>query len=71
MVITGRHIELYRLLSIRAGLQLEIKCPGLRMSRAGSAQGWVKKQLGFRGNKEKLLAQLDDYIRCNFPGELA
>jgi len=67
MVITGEHIELYRLLSLRGRLQLEIK--GIRFSQSTSAA--LKKLYGWKGNKEKILEQLEERIRTQFPGALA
>lgn len=60
LVITGKHIGLYRLLSLKAGLSLE--CKGLKMSRGRSCYAIVKSEFGFRGNKERVLAQLCKHI---------
>ncbi len=60
MMITGEHIPFYRLLVMRQGLQLEIK--GIRMSRGRTCYAMAKSEFGFKGNREKVLAQLEDYI---------
>ena len=58
--VTGEHIPLYRLLVMRTGLQLEMK--GIRMSRGRTCYALVKNEFGFKGNKAKVLRQLEDYI---------
>ena len=60
MMITGDHIPFYRLLVMRQGLQLEIK--GIRMSRGRTCYAMAKSEFGFKGNRDKVLAQLEDYI---------
>ena len=59
VTITGEHIELYRLIHMRKALQLEVK--GLKFGRSVSAM--VKKEFGFKGNKQKVLEQFDKYIK--------
>ena len=59
-MITGDHIPFYRLLVMRKGLQMEIE--GLRISRGRTCYALAKSELGFRGNRDKVLAQLEDYI---------
>ena len=58
--VTGDDIPFYRLLVMRKGLQLEMK--GIRMSRGRTCYALVKSELGFKGNKAKVLRQLEDYI---------
>lgn len=59
MFTTKRDIELFRLLSLRGALKLEIL--GLKHSR-GSIYAAVKREFGFKGNKKKVLAQLEQHI---------
>lgn len=49
----------YHLLQLKHGLKLEIN--GLKNSR-GSVYAHIKKLFGYKGNKEKVLAQLERYI---------
>jgi len=65
MVITGEHIDLYRLLALKAALQLEIR--GMRWSRRRSIGLILKKEFGFKGTKPKLLDQLEAMIKERFP----
>ncbi len=60
MIITGEHVALYRLMTLRSGLRLEIQ--GLRMSRGRTCYAIVKSELGFKGNKARVLTQLDAHI---------
>ena len=58
--ITADHIPFYRLLVMRKGLQMEIE--GLRISRGRTCYALAKSEFGFKGNRDKVLAQLEDYI---------
>ena len=59
--ITGDDIQIYRLLTIRQGLKLEIN--GMRLTRGGSTcYSIARREFGFKGNRAKVLAQLNDYI---------
>jgi len=61
MIDTREGIELYRLLTIQAGLKLEVK--GMRLTnKARSCYAIAKSQFGFKGNKEKVLAQVTALI---------
>ena len=57
-IVDGPHISLYRILVQISAIKLE--CKGLRYS-GGSVTAKVKKEYGFKGNREKVLAQLQDY----------
>ena len=58
--ITGEHIPLYRLMVMAQGLGLEIE--GLRISRGRTCYAIAKSEFGFKGNKTKVLAQLQAHI---------
>ena len=59
VTVTGRaSVELYRLLVLRRGLELEVRCPGMQMTRGRSCYAIVKAEFGFKGNREKVLDQL-------------
>lgn len=58
--VTGVHVVLYRLLALRQGLTLEIA--GMRRS-GRSANAIVREEFGFRGNRAKVLEQLEQHIR--------
>jgi uncharacterized protein (DUF2141 family) len=60
--ITGAHIPLYRLMVMASGLKLEIK--GLRFSRGRTCYALAKSEFGFKGNKAKVLAQLQAHIEA-------
>ena len=60
MIDTREGIALYRLLTIKSGLKLEIK--GMRLTRGRSCYAIAKSEFGFRGNKEKVLAQVEALI---------
>jgi hypothetical protein len=60
---TGEHIGLFRLLTMRSALRLEML--GMKHSR-GSVYALVKREFGFTGNRAKVLAQLEDHIRTTW-----
>lgn len=55
------HVEvpIFQLMQWKYGLRLEIQ--GLKMSR-GSVYAHVKKKLGWRGNRQAILTQLEELI---------
>ena len=58
MIITGKeNIELFRLMTLRQGLKLEIS--GLKVSRGVSILKILKK-MGYTGTRQQILAQLDE-----------
>lgn len=59
-VATGNHIQVVRLMALKAALKLEIK--GIKMARGVSACSIVRKEFGFKGKKEQILAQLEKHI---------
>jgi len=64
MTITGDSIELYRLITLMQAIKLEIK--GLKF-RGGSVTARVKREFGFKGNRQKVLDQLTAYTQKKFP----
>ena len=62
-VITGeKNIQAARVLALRAALKLEIK--GLKR-RGRSVYAIIKDEFGFKGNKQKVLDQLNKWIEQN------
>ena len=61
ITVTGNDISIFRLLTLRSGLALEAKT-GMRMSRGRSCYAIVKAEYGFKGNKLRVLAQLDAVV---------
>ena len=58
MIITGKeNIELFRLMTLRQGLKLEIS--GIKVSRGVSILKILKK-MGYTGTRQQILAQLDE-----------
>ena len=57
---TPYKIELYRLLTLRAALRLEVV--GLK-GRGKSAYSIAKQELGVKGNKQKVLDQVNQMIQ--------
>lgn len=63
--LTGNQIDLARVLTLRSMLKLEIR--GMHRSRSPSAYSMLK-QMGFKGSREKVLAELNEW-RDNLLGE--
>jgi len=61
-VITGEHIELYRLTALKAALKLEIA----GMKRHGRSVYSILKSEGYKGSREKVLNELENYIAMRF-----
>jgi hypothetical protein len=57
MLTTPNQIEGARLLTLRSMLKLEMK--GMSRSRSPSAYSMLK-QMGFKGTREQVLAQMDE-----------
>jgi hypothetical protein len=63
-VVQGaENFELYALLQIKSALKLEVA--GMKHSR-GSAYAKVKKDFGFKGNKQSVLKQLIAHINNKY-----
>ena len=61
MVITEpNQIATYRLLTLRAGLRLELR--GLKVSKGRSCYAIIKQELGFKGNKAQVLDQFEEFL---------
>ena len=58
-VIEADQVDRARLLTLKAGLRLEVQ--GLK-GRGRSAYTIVKEELGFKGSKQKVLDQLSLYL---------
>jgi hypothetical protein len=61
-VITGKNIGIFRLATLISGAKLEAK--GLKMSRGASCYAILKRELGIKGNREKVIAQAEE-IKAN------
>lgn len=61
VVFTGEGIALYRLLTIRAGIMSEMR--GMRLTnKARTCYSIAKSEFGLKGNREKVLKQLEAII---------
>ena len=59
---SSQSIKDYRTLALKSALSLEIK--GMKR-RGRSAYAMVKDEFGFRGNKQKVFDQLQEYVDEN------
>ena len=61
IMIDGQEsVTLYRLMTLRSALRLEAL--GLRATRGPTALSIVKGELGLKGSRDRVLAQLDSFI---------
>ena len=58
--IAEENVRSARILTLRSALKLELK--GLKMSRGISAYAIIKREFGFKGNKARVLEQLNAFI---------
>lgn len=64
VIFTGKDVDTYRLLTIRMGLRAEAL--GMRLtSKAPSCLSIVKREFGFKGNRENVTAQFETMLRAN------
>jgi hypothetical protein len=62
MIISGKNkISLMRLLTLKSALKLEIL--GMHRSVSPSAYSIIKKELGFKGSRKKVLEQLEEHTK--------
>ena len=56
-----------RIFALRNGLRMEMNphLKGMRISRGRTYYSIIKKEFGFKGNKAKVLKQLDEWIELN------
>ena len=57
--ITGENIARFRMYTLYQGLKLEMK--GIRMNRGRTAYSLLKDE-GFKGNREKVLLQVEEWL---------
>jgi hypothetical protein len=63
ILVTGKGIELFRLIALKQGLKLQAK--GIRMSsKIPQATTICRKQYGLKGTLPKLLAQVEALIEA-------
>ena len=60
IVDTPKGIHVFRLLSLRGALHLELK--GLKRGRGPTTYSIIKKEFGFRGNRERVYEQFCEYV---------
>lgn len=61
-IISGKNIGIFRLATLISGCKLEAK--GLKMSRGVSCYAILKRELGLKGNRDKVIAQAEE-IKAN------
>lgn len=63
-ILTGEHINIFRLLTIRQGLKAEAR--GMRLTRnAPTCLSIAKKEFCLKGNLASVTLQFDDLLRAN------
>jgi hypothetical protein len=63
-IVGKTSINFYRLVTLQAGLRFEIKTGGMKITRGPSCYSRIKSEFGFKGNKDKVLAQFTDYVEA-------
>jgi hypothetical protein len=63
IIVTGEHIQIYRLLALRSALKMEAM--GLRMSRGFSALKSVKSITGLTGTRATMPAKYEAWLKAN------
>ena len=60
MIITGDDIHIFRYLTLRKGLKLELL--GMRMSRGKSCYTIIKREFKLKGNKQNVYTQFTEML---------
>ncbi len=61
--ITGKDsVNLFRLLTLKSGMEFEVNCPGMKLTRGPSCFTRVKREYGFKGNKRKVYEQFCNHF---------
>jgi hypothetical protein len=60
VILTGQQIPKFRLITLASGIRLEGR--GVKVSRGRSCLAIVKAEFGFKGNRAKIQAQLQEVI---------
>lgn len=55
--ITGEHVELFRLITLKSALELQKKIPSMKVTRGVSASALAKRNFGMKGNLDSLILQ--------------
>jgi hypothetical protein len=63
-IVGKTSINFFRLVTLLSGLRFEIKTGGMKLCRGPSCYSIIKREFGFKGNKEKVLAQFSDYVEA-------
>jgi hypothetical protein len=66
-VVTGDHIRLFGLISLKQAIVLEGK--GMKMTRGASAMSLAKKRYGLKGNRDKIIAGVQALIDQFVPAD--
>ena len=61
-IITGEHMELYRLIVLKSALELQKKIPGIKVTRGVTASALAKRNFGMKGNLDNLIRQTQERI---------
>ena len=54
--------KLLQLQTLKVGIEFELKCPGMRLTRGPKCTTRARKMFGFKGGPEKLLKQIEAAI---------
>ena len=60
IIDTPERINMFRMLTLKSGLKLEIA--GMRMNRGRTAYSIIKEEFGLKGSKQKVLDQFISLI---------
>ena len=66
-IVGKENVHNARILTLRSALKLEVNT-GLKMSRGISPFAIIKREFGFKGNKARVLEQLNIFIDENIMG---
>ena len=62
IAVTGEHMQLLSLLTLRRALLLQKRVPKMKLSRGVSASALAKRNFGMKGNLDNLIRQTEERI---------
>jgi hypothetical protein len=60
--VTGDHMQLLKLLTLRSALRLQKRAPKMKLSRGVSASALAKRNFAMKGNLDSLIRQTEERI---------
>jgi hypothetical protein len=61
-IVGKTSIDFFRLATLKAGLQFEVRTGGMKITRGPTCYARIKREFGFKGNRASVLQQFTAYV---------